>query len=305
MVEALATVAGNALAVDGSRTLYTTGFWEVEPNGFQPAAIKVSPDGVATRLPVTIIWNGTVATSPVGYVYFGQNGFCGGRFCNFPSSYIQRMAPDGTVSPVPILASSDGSSVDFGTLSGLAVDNAGNVYFSDSDLHVVRKVTPAGDVTTVGGALRESGETDGAGRAARFAGPMGLAIDDAGYLYVADSLGNTIRRISPGGQVTTIAGRPFVAGNADGPANLATFDVPLQVAVDNRGNVYVADFGNALVRRITPSGVVTTVAGTRGQRGFQPGIGPSVIDPPLGVAAIGNEVYFTMSARLGVVRNVP
>ena len=114
---------------------------------------------------------------------------------------------------------------------------------------------------------------DGAGPAARLHSPSGVALDAQGWLYVADALNHTIRRISPAGEVSTLAGLPGVAGSADGPAGVARFNRPFGVAVDRTGTVYVADSRNHSVRAITPNGTVSTLAGRAGEPGSKDGMG--------------------------------
>jgi DNA-binding beta-propeller fold protein YncE len=138
---------------------------------------------------------------------------------------------------------------------------------------------------------------------ARAIAEVPLAFDAAGNLYVADQFGDTIRKIAPDGTVTTIAGMALVAGSVDGPASSATFNAPSAVAVDSSGVLYVADTGNALIRKIDLSGNVSTLAGTRGAQGFTPGPLPGVIDPPTRLALFGKDLYFTMDNAVGVVRN--
>src|SRR5262245_5404929 len=112
---------------------------------------------------------------------------------------------------------------------------------------------------------------DGAGVAARFQQPKGVAADTAGNLYVADTGNHTIRKITPGGVVTTVAGTAGLAGSSDGTGSAARFSSPSGVAVDNAGNVYVAD--QTTIRKIKPAGAVTTLAGSAGQLGSIDGSG--------------------------------
>jgi len=160
-----------------------------------------------------------------------------------------------------------GKAVRFSAPTGVAADGAGNVYVVDQGNHVIRKVTPAGVVTTLAGLAGSSGSADGTGSEARFFLPNGLALDRLGNLYVADTVNQTIRRVTPAGVVTTIAGRAGSSGTVNGTNNVARFWEPNGVAVDAAGNVYVADSAGASIRKVTPTGtnwVVTTIAGKAG-----------------------------------------
>jgi sugar lactone lactonase YvrE len=145
--------------------------------------------------------------------------------------------------------------------SGVALDSVGNLYVADTYNSTVRKVTVAGVVTTLAGLATNSGVADGTGNAARFNYPAGLALDAAGNIYVADSRNNTIRKVTPAGVVTTLAGMPTIAGSADGTNSAAQFDYPCGVALDSATNLYIADTDNCTIRKMTPAGVVTTLAG--------------------------------------------
>lgn len=149
---------------------------------------------------------------------------------------------------------------------GIALDGAGNVYVADLGNNAIRKITPQGTVTTLAGLLGEMGAyADGKGAAARFGAPTGLAIGPDGFLYVGDQYNFRVRKVSLSGDVTTLAGVTWntgpEGGQIDGSALVATFNAPFGVAVDSKNNVYVADQQNHKVRRITPTGVVSTLAG--------------------------------------------
>lgn len=159
----------------------------------------------------------------------------------------------------------------FNAPRGLARDRDGSLYVVDSGSATIRKITPDGFVITVAGTAGASGSTDGAGAAARFNNPSNIAVDGAGNTYVADTGNHTIRKITAAGVVTTLAGTAGVRGNADGAGAAAQFNQPWGIAADASGNIYVADTENYLIRKITPQGVVTTHAGTRGQRGSADG----------------------------------
>ena len=143
--------------------------------------------------------------------------------------------------------------------TGLAFDARGNLYVgADMVDHSVRKITPAGEVVALAGDLE--GYADGPAADARFRSPRGLAIDSAGNVYVADSGNNRIRKIDTTGTVSTVAGG--WSGYKDGPAAEAQFNSPWDVAIDPAGDLLVADMGNNRIRRLTPQGVVSTIAGS-------------------------------------------
>ena len=144
--------------------------------------------------------------------------------------------------------------------TGIAVDASGNLYVSDSGSYTIRKITPAGLVSTLAGMAGVTGSADGVGGAARFNVPLAVTADPAGNLYVSDTLNRTIRKITPAGLVSTLAGTPGLAGSDDGTGPAARFQEPLGIALDSAGNVYVAD--DQRIRKITPGGAVTSVAGS-------------------------------------------
>jgi sugar lactone lactonase YvrE len=147
------------------------------------------------------------------------------------------------------------------------------------------------------------GSADGTGAAAQFLYPNGIATDTSGNVYVADTDNCTIRKITPAGLVTTLAGRARVTGSADGSGTAALFNSPNGIATDTSGNVYVADTFNHTIRKITSAGVVTTVAGTAGVASFVAGSVPGIIAYPQGVAVSGNKIYITTINGVVVVTN--
>jgi len=184
-----------------------------------------------------------------------------------------------------------GAAARFNYPGGVAVDAAGNVYVADTINHLIRKITSAGVVTTLAGTAGSFGSADGTGAAARFEYPYGVAVDTAGNVYVADTDNSTIRKISPGGVVTTLAGTAGTPESDDGTGAAARFKYPSGVAVDAAGNVYVADRNNHLIRKITSGGAVTTLAGSAGTSGSTDGTGAAArFNFPWGVAvdAAGN-----------------
>jgi sugar lactone lactonase YvrE len=167
----------------------------------------------------------------------------------------------------------DATRARFNVPKGLAMDAAGNIYVADSGNSTIRKITPKGTVTTLAGTPGVSGSTDGTGAAARFNSPSNIAVGADGNLYVADTGNHTIRKITPDGLVTTLAGTAGARGSANGTGAAAEFNVPWGVAADAAGNVYVADTYNYLIRKITPQGVVSTLAGKSGTQGGANGAG--------------------------------
>lgn len=153
----------------------------------------------------------------------------------------------------------DGVPGRFAGPSGLAVDAAGSVYVADSNNHTIRKITAAG-VTTLAGISGQAGFRDGAGAFALFGYPTALAVDAAGNVYVADSLNLVIRKISPTGVVSSLAGSQGQRGHVDGTGAAARFNSNfIEMTLDSAGNLYVTE--QDLIRKITTAGVVTTIAG--------------------------------------------
>jgi sugar lactone lactonase YvrE len=141
----------------------------------------------------------------------------------------------------------------------VALDRAGNLYATTGQY--IRKVTSDGKVTTVAGsgATPYFGGDNGPATAARLHAPSGLAVDDSGAWYAADTANNRIRKITPGGIITTIAGTGDAGSKGDnGPAVLAQLNGPRSVAIDSQHNIYIADSGNNGVRKITPGGMILT-----------------------------------------------
>ncbi len=217
------------------------------------------------------------------------------------SHTIRKITPTGAVTTIAGTPGQRGSVDGIGTaarfngLGSAAIDSAGNIYVADLSSHTIRKITPQGVVSTLAGAAGQSGSADGTGTAARFNLPSGVALDSAGSIYVAEQLNYTIRKISPGGAVTTLAGAPGQSGSADGIGMVARLGGPIDVALDGAGNIYVADHGNHTIRKISPVGVVTTLAGAPGQSGSADGIGAAArFNRPSGLAldSAGN-IYVT------------
>lgn len=185
----------------------------------------------------------------------------------------------------------DGSAMDarFAQPHSLVFDAVGNMYVTDQFNHAIRKITSAGIVSTIAG-NGVAGYADGNGSAAQFNVPSEITIDAQGNLIVSDYWNHCIRKVTPAGDVTTIAGTAGVSGFKDGLATTAQFFHPSGVEVDKDGNIYVADKFNHRIRKITPSGYVITVAGNSSST-YSDGLGALAgYDGPSGIVldAVGN-----------------
>jgi len=248
---------------------------------------KITPSAVVTTFAgqpgITGSANGTgtgasfknpnaTAVDPDGIVYVADSG----------NRTIRKILSDGTVSlfagSTGLQGTNDGvgTAARFSSPQGIAVDNLGTTYVADQGGDTIRKITSGGSVTTLAGLGNSSGTNDGVGSAARFTGPLGVAVDSSGNVYVSDTGNNTIRMITPGGTVTTLAGTAGLSGNTDGTNNVARFNAPRGITVDNAGNIYVADASSSTIRKLVINGtncIVTTLAGTAGQTGSVDGTG--------------------------------
>ena len=166
---------------------------------------------------------------------------------NFP--IVTTLAGSGSPGPTNGgFANGTGTSARFNLPQGVAVDSSGNAYVADSLNNLIRKITPAGVVSTFAGS-GSRGSTNGTGTAASFNGPIGVALDSSGNVYVSESGNNLIRKITSAGVVSTLAGTGS-QGSANGEGTVASFYAPYGISVDSTGNVYVADTYNHLIRKI-------------------------------------------------------
>ena len=193
----------------------------------------------------------------------------------------------------------------FSSPSGVTVDGAGNVYVADSGNQTLRKILPAGRVATVAGLAGSSGSADGTGGGAQFNFPRKAAADSAGNLYVVDTYNHTLRKITPAGVVTTLAGTPGVPGTNNGTGTSAKFYYPYGLAVDTNGTVYVADTYNHTIRKVTAGGVVTTLAGTPGVHGTNNGTGAAAkFNTPYGLAVDTSGTLYVADTYNHVIRKI-
>ncbi len=284
---------------------------------------KISPGGVVTTLAGVADYYGTndgpgdeavfdypkgVAVDSAGNVYVSDAD----------NEAIRKVAPDGTVSTLagsprfdvngnPIGGSSDGtgSAAQFNFPQGIALDSAGNVYVADSDNNTIRKVTPNGVVATLAGLANTPGSADGKGNKARFNIPTGVAIDAAGNVFVTDAYNDTIRKVTPAGVVTTMAGMPLFTGNLDGTGSSGRFSFPTGLTIDGAGNLYVADTDNSTLREISPAALVTTIAGVAVSFGTVDGTGSEArFDIPWAVATGPNGEIYVADTGNSAIRKI-
>jgi uncharacterized protein (TIGR03437 family) len=232
--------------------------------------------GAATVAQLNNPWG--VALDSAGNLYIGDSG----------NNRVRRISPSGIITTVAgngnAIYGGDGLAAVSAGLSayGVTVDSTGNLYIADAANQAIRKVSPAGVITTVAGngVPGFSGDA-GPAASAELDNPLGVAVDSLGNVYIADTNNSRIREVSSG-IITTFAGNGNFAWSGDGgPATSAALDAPYGLAVDGAGNVYVADTENAVVRRISAGGTITTVAGN-GSLGFS-GDGGTATSAELGL----------------------
>jgi sugar lactone lactonase YvrE len=174
---------------------------------------------------------------------------------------IRKISPDGSVTAIIT------SGLAFDTPSGIAISPQGLIV-SDSANHVIRRINHDGTTTLLAGLFGQSGSEDGPSSSARFDSPLGVAIATNGVIYAADCGNHTIRAIAPDGAVSTFAGLAGTWGSNDGDGAVARFNGPTGLALDREGNLFVSDSNNHTIRKIIPTGNVTTFAGMPLENGF-------------------------------------
>jgi len=194
-----------------------------------------------------------------------------------------------------------GAAASFNAPYGIAVDAEDNLYIADTSNHRIRKVDKEGEVTTFAGS-GVAGWQDGKRETALFYAPRGIALDGEGNLYVADTFNHRIRKVDKEGEVTTLAGSG-VAGSRDGQGAEAQFRNPQGMAIDAKGNLFVADTNNNRIRKVTPEGNVTTFAGSAS--GFADGLGVGALfRAPQGLVMDANNLLYVADTGNHRIRKI-
>ena len=229
---------------------------------------------------------------------------------DYNNNTIRKVTSAGVVTTLAGTAGSTGSTDATGSAArffrpgGVAVDTAGNLFVADELNNTIRKVTSAGVVTTLAGTAGSFGSTDATGSAARFFRPHGVSVDTAGNVFVADVKNHTIRKVTSAGVVTTLAGTAGSTGSTDATGSAARFYSPYGVAVDSAGNVFVAEYVNSTIRKVTSAGVVTTEAGLAINTGSNNGLGPAArFSGPIAVAVDTAGNVFVADYSNHIIRN--
>ncbi|NDC43086.1 MAG: hypothetical protein EBZ77_16310, partial [Chitinophagia bacterium] len=215
-----------------------------------------------------------ITVSPAGNIYVADRDNDGVRKINTTTGYMTTVAGCGIRD-----FAGDGGLATAARLRSpycMTVDATGNIYIADAGNHCIRKVTPAGIITTYAGtgSIGYSGD-NGAATRAQLNFPVGVHIDANGTLFVADAGNNVVRKITAAGIITTVAGNGLRGYSGDGgPATAATLRFPNSVTFDRKGNMYLTDSGNSCIRKVDTTGKIYTVAGT-GVRGYSGDGGPA------------------------------
>ena len=203
---------------------------------------------------------------------------------SIPSNIVSTLA-GGTSSG---FQDGNGTNAGFNQLNGLDVDSNGNIYVADTFNHLIRKIYPGGQVTTIAGGT-SSGFQNGNGTNARFNRPTDITVDSLGNLYVTDDGNYAIRKIYPGGEVSTLAGS-IGTGFVDGNGTNAKFNTMYAIRVDKFGNLYVVDQGYFVIRKVDPNGVVSTIAGRS----------PTIFDPNTYINGYGTSAYIPSLRKIAI-----
>lgn len=249
--------------------------------------------------PSTTYYVRAYATNSGGTVYGSVITFTTIASLSDIATTVSTLAGNGSAG----YAEGSGSGALFNYPLGIATDASGKIYIADSYNNRIRTLTAAGISATLAGS-GALGYTDGDALTAEFYGPSGVAVDASGNTYIADFGNNVIRKITAAGVVSTFAGSGTAGFTNSKTASLSKFNNPSGVAVDASGNVYVADHGNNAIRKITPEGVVTTLAGVK-TAGYVNATGTSAyFNNPMGIAVDAAGVVYVADMGNSAIRKI-
>lgn len=283
------------VAVDSSGNVYVADSATNQASPSFGVVRKITPAGVTTTLAGQ---SGTGGTSD-GTGTAATFGNIGGIAIDKSGNLFVTDRTNGSVRKIVIATRAVTTVVATGTFKnpvGIAVDSSGNLYVADTGNFVIRKIS-GGTVSTLAGTVGTQGFADGAGTSATFGLPNGIAVDSSGNVYVVDTIYNKIRKITAGGTVSTYAGQPGSQAPVDGSLSAARFYVPFGIAIDAAGNIFVTDTENShgLIREISASGNVTTLAGNTVLSGSTDGTGSNArFYNPYGIA-VGSSGTLTIA----------
>ena len=256
-------------------------------------------DGTGTAAKFSSPWG--IALDSAGNVYVSDSGTTGNT--------IRKITPAGVVTTLAGAAGVAGSADGTGTAAtfnnprGLVVDASGNIFVCDGNNFTIRKITPAGVVTTFAGTVGKNQRQEGTGPTALFGVPTGITIDPTnGTFVIVEAGADAVRRLTTAGVSSTIAGNSS-RGYADGFGKSAIFSGPVGVAVNAAGEIFVADSTNNVIRKVTPGGAVTTVAGVAGTSGSTNGTGAAaLLNQPYAIAISATGQLYIAERGNGTIR---
>ena len=326
--DSVATLAGRALVSGAANGTGTNALFSdpaaivTDTNGNffvadsrNDAIRKITTNGVVTtfagQLGVSGIADGTGTgaqfNAPSGLAFDGSGNLF---VADTGNNTIRKVTPSGAVLTFAGIAGSSGfadgaaGGAQFNSPLGIAVATNGDVFVADSGNHCIRRIS-GGTVSTFAGSPQIWGSADGTGTNAQFNGPVGLAFDARGNLFVSDANNDTIRKITTNGVVTTFAGLAGADGSVDGSLKSARFRSPASLAFEKRGDLFVADSFNQTVREISTNGIVSTVSGAAGVSGVNDGVnGTGKFYNPYGLAVTADGSLLVADSYNETVRVV-
>lgn len=305
----------NGIATDNAGNVYVTE-WnsgdvlkiDLQSDCMQPIGRKSNsprPDHLTT-LGASVMYPHGILTDNAGNIYVAQYHGC----------VVRKIAPDGSAEIIAGRSicrfggdNGPATAAMLGSPNDMAIDAAGNLYVTDELNHVVRKITADGFITTVAGTPEVKGYSGNGGPAvlARLNKPWGIAVNAEGHLFIADTRNHVVRRVNSDGIISNYAGNGNKGYSGDnGPATAATLNEPMGLALDNAGNLYIADEHNHVVRKVSPQGIITTFAGTPGPGDGRDGAAATMakLTNPRDVAVDADGIVYIIDYNNDLMRRI-